>query len=139
MEMDKFDQGNQRFLESKNNNYYYKDCFTQGLGAFITLITIVVIVSGAVMMTKEHHTGYGSGYLLLYINNFTEPIRKLINFTEQFQNGMSGFERFLEVLAVEPDIADKPGLWPYRGLKVRSALKTYLFITRTLLRMCWIT
>ena len=44
----------------------------------------------------------------MYVNNCTEPIKKLINFTEQFQNGYSGYERFLEILAVEPDIADAP-------------------------------
>ena len=43
---------------------------------------------------------------LLYINNFTDPIKKLINFTEQFQNGYSGYERFLEIMDVEPDITD---------------------------------
>lgn len=117
MEMDKFDQGNQRFLESKNNSYYYMGLFHAGLGAFITLITIVVIVSGAVMMTKNIIQVTDLVTFLLYINNFTEPIRKLINFTEQFQNGMSGFERFLEVLAVEPDIADKPGALAVSGLK----------------------
>ena len=45
---------------------------------------------------------------MLYINNFTEPVKKLVTFTEQFQNGYSGFERFLEVLSIAPDIADKP-------------------------------
>ena len=45
---------------------------------------------------------------LLYINNFTEPIKKLINFTEQFQNGASGYTRFLEILSINPDITDKP-------------------------------
>jgi ATP-binding cassette subfamily B protein len=45
---------------------------------------------------------------LLYINNFTEPIKKLINFTEQFQNGYSGYERFLEIMDIEPDIKDAP-------------------------------
>ena len=43
---------------------------------------------------------------LLYINNFTEPVKKLINFTEQFQNGYTGYERFLEIMDVEPDITD---------------------------------
>ncbi|MPM88205.1 putative multidrug export ATP-binding/permease protein [bioreactor metagenome] len=46
---------------------------------------------------------------MLYINNFTEPVRKLINFTEQFQNGATGYERFLEILNVDPQIKDKPG------------------------------
>ena len=43
---------------------------------------------------------------LLYINNFTDPVRKLVNFTEQFQNGYSGFERFLEIISIAPDIKD---------------------------------
>lgn len=46
---------------------------------------------------------------LLYIGLFTEPIKKLINFTEQFQNGYSGYTRFCEIMEVEPDIVDKPG------------------------------
>ena len=44
---------------------------------------------------------------LLYISVFTEPVRTLIDFTEQFQNGYTGFERFQEIMAIEPDIADK--------------------------------
>ena len=45
---------------------------------------------------------------LLYINTFTEPVKKLINFTEQFQNGYTGYERFQEMMAVLPDIEDLP-------------------------------
>ena len=44
---------------------------------------------------------------LLYVNTLVEPVRKLINFTEQFQNGMSGFSRFYEILEIEPDIVDR--------------------------------
>ena len=44
---------------------------------------------------------------LLYIANFTEPVKKLINFTEQFQNGYSGYTRFREIMDIQPDIADK--------------------------------
>ncbi len=46
---------------------------------------------------------------LLYIANFTEPVKKLINFTEQFQNGYSGYTRFREIMDIQPDIADKAG------------------------------
>ena len=42
----------------------------------------------------------------MYINNFTDPVKKLITFTEQFQNGYSGYSRFLEIMAVAPDIQD---------------------------------
>ena len=54
---------------------------------------------------------------LLYINVFTDPIRTLIDFAEQFQNGYSGFERFMEILAVEPDIKDSPNAVPLENVR----------------------
>ncbi len=45
---------------------------------------------------------------LLYVNNIIEPVNKLINFTEQFQNGVTGFSRFMDILEIDPDIKDKP-------------------------------
>jgi ATP-binding cassette subfamily B protein len=45
---------------------------------------------------------------VLYISTFTEPIKTLVNFTEQFQSGMSGYDRFREILDTEPDIVDRP-------------------------------
>ena len=53
----------------------------------------------------------------MYINNFIEPVRKLINFTEQFQNGATGFERFLEILEIEPDIADSDNAEDIKDVK----------------------
>jgi len=54
---------------------------------------------------------------LLYINIFTDPIRTLIDFTEQFQNGYSGFERFMEILDIEPDIVDRPDAVELKDVK----------------------
>lgn len=105
-EMEKFREGNSHFVEAKRNSYRYMGGFHSGLGAFMTLINIVVIVAGAVFITKGMMDVTILITFLLYVNNFTEPVRKLINFTETFQNGMSGYERFLEVLHIEPDIVD---------------------------------
>ncbi len=82
--------------------------YHSGLTAFTTLITVIVIASGAVFITKSIISITDLITFLLYINNFTEPIKKLINFTEQFQNGVSGYTRFLEMLSINPDIVDKP-------------------------------
>ena len=71
-----------------------------------TLVTIVVLVAGASLMTGGRMKVADLVTFLLYINNFTDPIKRLINFTEQFQNGYSGYERFLEIMDVEPDITD---------------------------------
>lgn len=54
---------------------------------------------------------------ILYITNFTDPVKKLVTFTEQFQNGYSGFERFLEILSIAPDIADRPDAVPVEKVK----------------------
>ncbi len=106
-EIKKFNHGNSRFVESKRTSYLYMGGFHSGLGAFVTLINIIVIVAGAVFITKGIVDVTVLITFLLYVNNFTEPVRKLINFTETFQNGISGYERFYEVLSIEPDIQDK--------------------------------
>ncbi len=108
IEMDKFKAGNDRFVESKKESYKYMGLYHSGLGAFTTLISVIVIATGAVFITKKLISITDLITFLLYINNFTEPIKKLINFTEQFQNGASGYTRFLEILDIHPDIEDKP-------------------------------
>ena len=108
VEMEKFGKGNQRFVDSKRISYRYMGAYNSGLGALTTLVTVGVIVAGAVLISDGSIDSTDLITFLLYVNNCTEPIKKLINFTEQFQNGYSGYERFLEILAVEPDIADAP-------------------------------
>ena len=109
IEMKKFEVGNENFLKSKKNSYHYMGIYHTGLGAFTTLIQILVILFGAVLIAKGSVAVTDLVTFLLYINNFTDPVKKLINFTEQFQNGASGYERFLEILSVEPDIQDRKG------------------------------
>ncbi len=117
IEMKKFTLGNDRFLESKKDSYRYMGSYHAGLGAFTTFINIAVIVAGALFITRDVIQVTDLITFLLYINNFTEPVKKLINFTEQFQNGASGYERFLEILAVHPDIVDKPDARELREVK----------------------
>ena len=107
MEMDKFKVGNDRFVESKRESYRYMGLYHSGLGAFTTFISVIVIAVGAVFITTDLISITDLITFLLYINNFTEPIKKLINFTEQFQNGASGYTRFLEILDIHPDITDR--------------------------------
>ncbi len=106
-EMEKFRDGNSRFVETKKSSYLYMGGFHSGLGAFMTLINIIVIVAGAMFITKGIVDVTVLITFLLYVNNFTEPVKKLINFTETFQNGVSGYERFLEIMSIEPAIKDK--------------------------------
>ncbi len=107
-EMKKFKRGNDNFVAAKKVSYKYMGIYNSGLGAMSTLITVVVLVAGVNMMLSGTVVLADLITFLLYINNFTDPVKKLVTFTEQFQNGYSGFERFLEILSIAPDIKDKP-------------------------------
>ena len=107
-EMRKFKAGNDNFVEAKKLSYKYMGIYNSGLGAMTTLITVVVLIVGVGMMLSGSVELADLLTFLLYITNFTDPVKKLVSFTEQFQNGYSGFERFLEILSIAPDIADKP-------------------------------
>lgn len=108
MEIHKFTEGNDMFLRSKKDNYRYMAIYHAVLWATTGLITIMVAAVGAWMIGRNSLELQDLVAFLLYVNNFTEPIRKLVSFTEQFQNGMSGFERFYEMICIEPDIEDAP-------------------------------
>lgn len=108
VEMEKFDEGNQAFLESKKSSYFCMATYQSMMKFFTTLITVVVLVTGAFLLTSGELEIVDLVTFLLYINTFTDPIKVLITFTEQLQNGLSGFERFLEIMDIEPDIVDEP-------------------------------
>lgn len=107
-EMEKFRYGNSRFVDAKRRSYRYMAGYHSGMGAFSTLITVLSLIVGAFLMTRGQLSASDMVTFLLYINNFIEPVRKLVNFTEQFQNGYSGYERFREIMEIAPDIQDKP-------------------------------
>ena len=107
VENKKFARGNEAFLKAKKNSYFYMGSFHAGLGSFTTLIQVAIIVVGTILVANTSIDVTDLVTFLLYISVFTDPIRTLIDFTEQFQNGYSGFERFCEIMAIEPEIADK--------------------------------
>lgn len=107
IENQKFKIGNDEFLEAKKNNYRYMGGYNSGLTAFTTMINLIVIIAGGVMITKDMVSVTDMITFLLYINIFTDPIKTLIDFTEQFQNGYSGYERYLQILSIEPEIKDR--------------------------------
>lgn len=109
IESDKFAVGNKKFVESKRNSYKAMGAFHSGLTLFTSLINVAVIGGGGLFIAYEIINVGDLLTFLLYVNTLIEPVRKLINFTEQFQNGMSGFNRFYEILEIEPDIVNRPG------------------------------
>lgn len=108
IEKKKFTDENNRFLESRREGYKSEAYFYEGLIAFTQLMTISVVVFGAVSIVKGSLDLPDLLTFLLYIGILIEPIQRLGNFTRLYQEGITGFERFMEVLEVEPDIKDAP-------------------------------
>ncbi len=116
-EMKKFENGNERFVASKRLAYRYMAGYNSGMGMFSTMITVVSLIAGAFLMTTGQMTAADLVTFLLYISLFTEPIKKLVTLTEQFQNGYSGYTRFCEIMDIQPDIADRPDAVPMEKAK----------------------
>ncbi len=109
VENEKFKKGNDGFLAAKRNSYFNMGMFQAGVGVFTTLIQVNVILVGGILIAYKQLNIQDLLTFMLYIGVFTDPIRTLVDFTEQFQNGYTGFERFREIMDIEPDIKDAPG------------------------------
>ncbi|MDR1132507.1 MAG: ABC transporter ATP-binding protein/permease [Oscillospiraceae bacterium] len=109
MEIKKFRTGNNRFIESKKTSYRFMATYHTILNALTTFITVAVAGAGAAFSLIHVVDIEDLLIFLLYIGNFTEPIKKLVFVTESFQNGFAGYERFIEMMEIAPDIADRPG------------------------------
>jgi ATP-binding cassette subfamily B protein len=105
-ERKKFAYENGRFLDSRREEYQSETYFYEGMMVFTQLMPIVVIIFGGVAIVKASLDLADLLTFLLYIGILIEPIRRFSNFTRLYQEGMTGFERFMEVLEVEPDIQD---------------------------------
>lgn len=127
IEEEKFDEGNKNFLKGKRNSYRYMATYNSGLSVLINMITVVVVTAGAAAITKNEITIADLLAFTLYVSNFIEPVNKLINFTEQFQNGISGYERFIEIMAIMPDISDENAVYAPETFKGSVKFKNVSF------------
>lgn len=127
IEEKKFDEGNKNFLKGKRNSYRYMATYNSGLSVLINMITVVVVTAGAAAITKNEITIADLLAFTLYVSNFIEPVNKLINFTEQFQNGISGYERFIEIMAIMPDISDENAVYAPETFKGSVQFKNVSF------------
>lgn len=102
-ERERFEKDNQKFVEAKSKSYKIMAEYTAGVGFLTDLLDYVVLIFGG-LFTYWGKIGIGDFLAyLLYIKIFTQPIKRLIAFVEQFQNGMSGFKRFMELIGEEEE------------------------------------
>lgn len=127
IENEKFKIGNDGFLAAKKNSYQFMGIFQSGVGVFSTLIQVNVIIAGAILIAYSRINISDLITFLLYINVFTDPIRTLVDFTEQFQNGYTGFERFREIMDIEPDIKDSENAVELKNVKGKIEFQNVSF------------
>ena len=127
IENEKFKIGNDGFLAAKKNSYHFMGIFQSGVGVFSTLIQVNVIIAGAILIAYSKINISDLITFLLYINVFTDPIRTLVDFTEQFQNGYTGFERFREIMDIEPDIKDLENAVELKNVKGKIEFQNVSF------------
>jgi ATP-binding cassette subfamily B protein len=108
IEKRKFTYENNRFVESRRDGYKSEAYFSGGLITFTQLITIAVIVFGGASIVQTSLDLADLLTFLLCIGILIEPIKRFGNFTRLYQEGITGFDRFMEILEIEPDIQDSP-------------------------------
>jgi ATP-binding cassette, subfamily B, bacterial len=109
VEARKFAFANARFLASRRIEYKGYTFFSSGLIGFGQLITIAVVIFGSVAIVRAELDLADLATYLLCVAILIEPIQKLVNFGRLYQEGMTGFQRFMEMLEVAPDLRDAPG------------------------------
>ena len=109
LEEKKFEEGNQKFYKTKKLRYLFMGGFESSNKFFDGLMYIVVVVAGAIFMMKGEIAPSELVAYLLYITTLINSIHRIVQFTEQFQSGMTGVQRFCEIMDADIDIFDLPG------------------------------
>lgn len=116
-EIEKFHITNDAHLHSKKDSFKAIAYYSAGNSFFIDMMTLASMVAGGVFV-YFNYIDYGDLVaFLLFISFFTKPIRSLIQLTQQFQSGAAGFERFAEMMAMEPSIVDADHAKPLTDVK----------------------
>lgn len=106
-EIEKFNEGNFRFANERRKAYKVMAEFVTGVEILSNLLNLIVISIGG-YFTYKNIINLGDLFAYtLYVNFFMKPIRRLTEFTQQYQDGMTGFERFVGIMEIKPEITDR--------------------------------
>ena len=108
LEREKFEQGNRTFEEIKTKGYYAMAAFNTSTRLFDGLMYLVVILAGGLFLVYGTITPGDLVAYVLYVSTLIATIRRIVEFAEQFQRGMTGIERFAEIMDTPIAIADAP-------------------------------
>ena len=109
MEQDRFEKGNQEFLEIKKLSYRLMGYFSTSTRIFDGLMYLTVLIGGGFSLMDGRILPGDMVAYVLYVTTLLATIRRIIEFAEQFQRGMTGIERFLQIMDADIEIFDDPG------------------------------
>lgn len=109
LECDKFEEGNQKFYQIKKETYRYMATFQTSTRAFDGLMYFLVVLCGGLFIVKGYISPGDLVAYTMYVSTLIATIRRIIEFAEQFQKGITGIERFLQIMDAEIEIFDEPG------------------------------
>lgn len=127
IERSKFEIGNQKFLDTKKISYKYMALFQSGTRFFDGVMYIAVIVIGSIFMIYGQINSADLIAYLLFIQTLITSIRRIVEFTEQFQKGMTGIERFMEIMEEPVTISDGENAAPLYNVKGEIELRNVRF------------
>lgn len=102
-EEEKFQRGNVRFVESRKEAYHAMGIFHSGTAFITDVFNVVILIAGGLFLYNNAIQFGDYSAFIVSVSLFISPIMTLINFMEQYQNGVTGFERFLEIMDAEPE------------------------------------
>ncbi|WIV11598.1 ABC transporter ATP-binding protein [Proteiniborus sp. MB09-C3] len=126
-EIEKFHVGNSEFKESRETSFKTMAEFTAGIQFFSNILNLIVISLGGYFAYAELINMGDLFAFLLYVTFFLQPIRRLAQFIQQYQDGMTGFERFVEIMNIEPDISDSENAIDLENVKGSIELRDVTF------------
>lgn len=109
LEKEKFKDGNDKFVDIKSKTYYYMASYNMINQIFSGLMYAILIFVGGSMVLKGSLSPGNLVAFTLYLNTLIATVNRLVQFTDQFQRGLTGIERFIEVMNLETDIDDIKG------------------------------
>lgn len=126
-EIEKFNQGNYAFSNARREAYKVMAEFTSVMGIMTNVLNLLVISVGGYFVYLDI-LNFGDLFsFTLYVNFFMEPLKRLTQFTEQFQDGMTGFKRFLEIMEIKPNIIDRKDAIELKDPKGKIEFKNVSF------------
>lgn len=126
-EQQKFDEGNEVFLKVKKKVYKVMGGFQSCTRLFDGIMYIIVVAAGALFLRGDYITAGDYVAYLMFVSTLMTSVRRIVEFSEQFQRGMTGIERFSEILDIQPDIKDDQNAGELKNVKGEICFKNVSF------------